>query len=223
MRITEVSGPLEQGMWSYKEHPAFQTVGSPVPEFSIKHFATIRTDGWACDSVSMSILSGTYFETPAHISQTGLTLDQVPLETFFQPVSILQLPDKRAREAITLDEVCGAGRHIRRGDSILFACGWERKWNTPGFVLKCPNIELEAMKWLMEKQPIIIGGDVPCFDDPHDPRSPAVTALLLQGIYLLAPLRNLRSVRSKRARLVVLPLNVKSICAFPCRAVVVEN
>jgi kynurenine formamidase len=223
MEIPEVSGPLEEPMWSYKDHPAFRAVGSPILEFSIRHFATIGADGWASDEVSLSTLSGTYFETPAHISPGGVTLDRVPLETFFQPVSILQLPEKEPRELITLEEVKAAGRNVRRGDSILFACGWESRWNTPGFVMECPNIELNAMKWLIEKRPTIIGGDVPCFDDPHDPKSPAVNALLMQGIFLIAPLRGLRAVKSKRARLVVLPLNVKSVCAFPCRAVVIED
>lgn len=223
MTLTEISGLLEESMWSYRDHPAFRAVGRPMQRFSIRHFATIDADGWACDEVSLSILSGTYFETPAHISPDGLTLDQVPLETFFQPVSILQLPAKGPKELITLEEVKEAGRHVRRGDSILFACGWESRWNTPGFVTECPNIELRAMKWLIGKHPTIIGGDVPCFDDPNDPKSPAVNELLMRGIYLLAPLKNVRGVKSKRARLVVLPLNLKSVCAFPCRAVVIED
>ncbi len=223
MRIIEISGQLEEGMWSYQDHPAFRAVGKPIPKFSIRHFATLSDDGWACDEVSMSLLSGTYFETPAHISARGLTLDKVPLETFFQAAAILQLPEKGPRSLITFEEVKEAGKHIRQGDSILFSCGWEARWNEPGFVLDCPNIELRAMEWLISKHPTIIGGDVPCFDNPNDLASPVVAALLGGGIYLLAPLRNIRGVKTKRMRLVVLPLNVKSVCASPCRAVAIEE
>ncbi len=223
MKYTEVSGSLEEGMWSYEDHPGFVSLGKPLPKFSLKHFSTVDKDGWASDEISMITLSGTYFETPAHVLADGITLDKVPLDTFFHDAAIIQLPSKEKRQRITLDELKNTGAHVKEGDAVLLSCGWEMNWNKPGFVVDSPNIQPDAMRWLISKRPAIIGADLPCFDDPRDLAAPNVYALFVAGIYLLAPLTNLRSLKSRRAKLVVLPLNIKGVCAYPCRAIVIEE
>jgi len=209
-------------MWSYEQHPSIRATGKHLIGLKLEHFATVERNGWSCDSVTLSTLTGTYFETKAHM-MPGPTIDSLPLETFFRDASILQLPDKSPRGRITLEEVRRAGGHVRSGDAVLFSCGWDKQWNRAGFVENSPTLSLDAMNWLINTEPSIIGGDVPCFDDPHGSSGGTVQAMFQRGIHLLAPLVNLRSVKSERARLVALPLNVRGVCGFPCRAVIIED
>ncbi|MGD9711155.1 MAG: cyclase family protein, partial [Thermomicrobiales bacterium] len=108
------------------------------------------------------------------------------------------------------------------GDALLFTTGWEQHWRDDGttFVMQSPHFDLQAIEWIVSKGVSILGGDVPCFDDPRAEEGQGVnTPLFGSGAIILAPLVRLGEWREPRARLTVLPVPLKDSCGAPCRAV----
>ncbi len=197
-------------MWSYGPH---------LPQAAIRK---IEGKGETNYAFSLHSLSGTYLETAAHRLKRAPALDAIPAERLIMPAAIIQLETKRPGGHIALRELTASGVKIRKGDAVIVATGWDRMWNRKNFVKDSPHFTSEAMDWILSKKPFLLGGDIPCYDDPRDSEG-LVNRLFRQGLLILAPLVNLRKVRAKRATLIALPPRVKDTCAFPCRALIVEK
>jgi kynurenine formamidase len=80
---------------------------------------------------------------------------------------------------------------------------------------------MDAMRWTVAHGISILGGDIPCFDNPR--KGTGVNGVLFEsGALILAPLVNLGAVTKRRVRLMVFPLKIKGVCGSPCRAIVEE-
>ena len=64
MKIIDISGVLENGMWSYEP---------PIPKVHIKRVASIDKIGWEAHQISFATISGTYLEASAHLIKGGVT------------------------------------------------------------------------------------------------------------------------------------------------------
>jgi len=209
-RIVDLTGLIEEGMWSY---------GPPLPPVRIRK---LSQKGETNYSFTLNSLSGTYLETSAHRLPGAPALDDVSPEKLIRPAVIIQLETKQPREHITLQELKNYGARIRKGDALLISTGWDRMRNKKNFVNDSPHFTSEAMNWVLSKKPFLLGGDIPCYDDPRESEG-LVNRLFRHGLMILAPLVNLRKVRSGRATLIALTPRVKDTCAFPCRALIVEK
>lgn len=220
MKIIEISGFLENGIWSY---------GLPFPEVEIKPIATIDQDGVSAHSITLTTNSGTYLETSAHLFKGEETIDQVPSEKLITEAVVIKLAEKKAREHITVEELEKSQVNVKEGDALLIHTGWDSMWNKEGFVEGSPHFTRESIEWILEKKISILGADLPCYDDPQ--RESLTRGLSLLGevfknkILILAPVVNLGQVSKKRVKLIALPLRVKgkNLSAAPCRALVIED
>jgi kynurenine formamidase len=218
-RYHDVTGTLAPEMWSYR--PSIPD----VPLFEQRRWATIDERGWEADAFSMPTLAGTYLETSKHHFADGPGIDEIPSERLFVDAAIVQIP-KGAREHITVADLEDAHPTIRPGDALLIATGWDRYWWDDGtiFVMESPHFDLPAMKWIVARGVSILGGDMPCFDDPQPGGGQGVNLPLLKsGAMILAPLVGLREIARARAKLVVLPIKLRGACGAPCRAIVIEE
>ncbi|MBU2614448.1 MAG: cyclase family protein [Elusimicrobia bacterium] len=219
MKITEISGIFENGMWSY---------GSPFPAVEIKPVSSIDKEGVSVHSIFLSTISGTYLETGAHLFKNEITVDQIPLEKLVVDATIIKLTkDKNEREHITVKDLEQYPVDIKAGDALLIHTGWDRMWNKKNFVLDSPHFTKESMEWILSKNISILGADLPCYDDPQAGSLTTELSLLekmfKKGALVLAPLVNLASISKTRAKLVVLPLHIKDVSGAPCRAIVIED
>jgi kynurenine formamidase len=218
-KYTDVTGTLAPEMWSYR-------IAVPdIPPFTHERWARIDERGWEADVFSMPTLAGTYLETAKHHYADAESIDQVTLERLFVNATILQIP-KNDREHITVAEIEALNPMIEPGDAVLVATGWDNLWwdTTGRFVNQSPHFERAAMEWITARGAKIIGGDVPCFDDPVGEEADGVnTPLFESGALILAPLVNLTKIASQRVKLVVLPIKLRGSCGAPCRAIVIEE
>lgn len=225
MKLTEISGLIEEGMWNYgilgtgKEKEALD---GP----KIREITTVAEDGFSAHRLDLSILTGTYLETGAHILENVRSIDEVSVGELFLSSAIIKIP-KGKREHITREDLEKSQVKVEKGDALVIYTGWDRMWNKEGFMLESPHFEAEAMDWVVDKGVKILAGDTPCYDDANDPKDsqelPQLRKLYLSGALALAPIVNGDKVNEGRAHLIVLPLKVKGVCATPCRAVVVEG
>ena len=219
MKITEISGMLENGMWGY---------GEPFTPTQIEEVATVEKDGFSAHNITLSVLSGTYLETGSHMIPGMPTIDQVPVEEFIKEAVIIKTPQvKNAGEHVTVEDLEAGNPEIKPKDALLVSTGWDRMWNREGYVLDSPHFTKEAMDWILAKDISLLGGDMPCFDDlPEALKTgefPNLHKFYRSGALLLAPVVNLGQVASPRVKLIALPPKVKSVCATPCRALVIED
>jgi kynurenine formamidase len=214
----DLTGPLSPDMWSYRP-------GIPdISPFEHRRWATIEERGWEADWFAMPTLAGTYLETAKHHMADAPSIDQIPPERFFVNAVIARVP-KEAKEHITASDLKAASVPIRRGDALLVATGWDRHWSAEQtFAPQSPHFDLEAMQWIVDQGVSILGGDMPCFDDPDAAGAQGVNLVLLgSGALILAPLVNLGQIQAMSGTLTVLPIPLVGSCGAPCRAIFIED
>ncbi|MCL4861826.1 MAG: cyclase family protein [Caldilineaceae bacterium] len=219
MRIVELSGPIEDGMWSYDDpYPTPRVTQIPPPAW-LDYPVYSQT-------VSLAVQAGTYLETAAHMDPTRMTIDQLPLERCYAVDALALLIPRGAGEAITpaaLDAALAAtGETLRPGDALLVGTGWDSHWRQPDFVTNPPYFTAAAIDWVLDHQAGLLGADTPRFDSPHNPQN-FFPKFFQHDILLLAPVVNLGQVRAARGKLTALPLQIKDACASPVRALWIEE
>lgn len=212
--LIDLTGRLEPGMWSYA--PSIDG----IPAFEQKRWATIEERGWEADWFAMPTLAGTYLETAKHLIADAPSIDQVPLERFFVQATIARIP-RGPREHITVSDLEKAISTLEPGDALLVQTGWEaHRDDSEIFVMQSPHFDMDAMRWIVDRGVSILGGDMPCFDDPAAGEGQGVNMVLFgSGAMILAPLVNLGAMDATRGRLTVLPIPLAGSCGAPCRAI----
>ena len=215
MRIVDITGPIYDGMWTYGgPYGEVELNVIPPPEW-IEH----KTYSWR---MAMSVQTGTYLETSLHVDLDGPPLADIPLEDLWmRDCAILRVP-KEPEGCVQVEELQACRVPINPGDVVIVATGWEAHWREPDFVSHCPWFSRAAMDWILDREPFIMGGDVPRFDSWADPQG-FWPRFFAQGTLLLAPVVNMGAVRGERVKLCAFPMNVEEVCAAPCRVVVVEE
>lgn len=216
MRVVDLTGTIEPGMWGY---------GPPIPAVDVRQVASIETTGWDAHAFSLATITGTYIESAAHLIKGAPTIDQIPPERFVLEAAVLRVPHKSALEHISLAELqAAAPPGMVPGMGIIVATGWDAKWHAPEFVSGSPHFEEVAMDWVVSWQPALLGVDIPCSEDP-DPAGfvELNTRLFRSGALLLAPLVNLQAIRRPFIRLIALPLKIRGVCGTPCRVLALEE
>lgn len=87
------------------------------------------------------------------------------------------------------------------------------------FVSGSPFFTQDAMMWIAEQRVPILGGDMPCSDNPKFPLG--INQILFKsGALILAPLSE--SFRTRRITLLAVPLKIVGSSGSPCRTIGVE-
>ncbi|HOK80199.1 MAG TPA: cyclase family protein [bacterium] len=221
MKLVDISGTIEKGMWNYGDELHNPIFSGP----KITELATVEHDGFSAHKIELSILTSTYLETPAHLLKGRKTIDQLSLEELFLPASVIKLKTKPPASHITKKELIEAGVKVKAGDCLVIYTGWYKRWNTKGFVTECPHFDSECMDWIVSKNIKILASDIPCYDDIQDPSDsqtlPQLRKLYFSGAMALAPVVNGNKIKQGRAKIIILPLKVKSFSASPARAILI--
>lgn len=222
MKLIEISGLIENGMWNYGDELNETIFSGP----RIIEMANVKKDGFSAHRFEMSILTGTYLETGAHILPDIKTVDEIPVEELFCDCAIVKLKEKKPREHITLKELENLSIEIKENDCLIIYTGWYKMWNKKRFVLDSPHFEYEAMEWIIEKRIKILAADLPCYDDILDPSDsknlPNLKKLYLSGAMCLAPIVNGDKVEKGRGKSIISPLKIKGVSASTARAIIIQ-
>ncbi|MCM8758897.1 MAG: cyclase family protein [Candidatus Omnitrophica bacterium] len=220
MKLVEISGLIEQGMWNYGDELGLPIFSGP----KITQLASVEKDGFSAHKIEFSILTGTYLETPAHLLEDARTIDELDLKELFLPASVIKL-NKKPNSSITKDDITKSGVIIKKGDCLVVFTGWYKMWNKKNFVLDCPYFDSECMDYIVSREIKVLASDTPCYDDIRDPvdskKLPQLRKLYLSGAMALAPIVNGDRAKQGRAKIIILPLKVKNLSASPARAVLI--
>jgi arylformamidase len=215
LRVTDVTGPMYDGMWSYgPPYPDVVVEEIPQPEF-----IQYPTYSWRFE---LGAQSGTYLETSLHLFRDGPPLADIAAEELFMRDAVILRVAAQANQRIEAADLLACETKIGPGEAVIVATGWDSHWHESDFVSDCPFFSYEAMRWILDQEPFLFAGDMPRFDSWEEPQG-FFQEFFEQGVLLLAPLVNLGEVRANRVKLVALPLKIEQTCAAPCRVLVVED
>lgn len=214
MKIMDLSGTIESGLWTY---------GPPNPPVELKQLASLSRDGYAVSSINMSILTGSYFETGAHLLEGRPNLDELSCDRFITTATVLQLP-KAELEPIRKEDLMKHEDRIYGNKTLIIGTGWDRFWNTGSYMKKGPYFTPEAIEWLTQTPVNLLGADIPTYNDPRG------TDINVLDIFyqktdnaIIAPLVNVTKITSAQVQLIAAPLKLKDLCAAPCRILAIQQ
>lgn len=224
-KIIDLSGQLKEGLWGYYQLPGLENI---IPGVEVKPVATVEKDGFFASKIGFSSISGTYMEAGSHILEKGKNLDDYSVEDFIKPVKIIKLPEQKQKALIDAALLEKNAPDIKPGDALIIDTGWGKMWNKPGYVLQCPNMLTNAVRWVIEKDISIFGVDIPCIEaswseDDEEEKGGLLGALFEKGALLVAPLVNLDKITVTEGKLICFPLSVKGTSGAPARVVFIEE
>lgn len=224
--VIDITGIIKEGMWNYDP---------PFPKFKLMPLPKVP---WVDKDVYCEIFeglhsqTGTYLETPAHYygnDKTYLLID-VPVEKLINvDCVVLNLDSRKAKNksgriSITAAdlECCKNASYINEGDAILVATGWDKYWMDEKYLNDSPFFTYDAMMWLINKDPFILGSDFARWENLEKPEK-FFPEFYKADILMIGPCVDLEKVTKPRVKLTVLPLKIKGTSCTPCRAVIIEE
>lgn len=225
-RTIDLSGPLYEGMWSYR---VLSGIPDALPRFGCERIATRETHGFEAFDYRLSSITGCYIETGGHMLPGMPVLADLPLDAFVRPAVVCHLPRKGPEAVIRRAELEAHCPPVQPGDALLIECGWGGWWERPEFVTASPAFHVDCLPWFLAQPFSLLGVDVPCIESARSrPADGAETGNMLvpifqRGTLLLAPLVNLDQATEPRGRLIALPLHIRDVSGAPCRALLIEG
>lgn len=218
-RLIDLGGDLYNGMWRLPD---------PMPPFALKEVdlkeycrQRKRVYQSHTQQVQMCVQASTYVETGAHVHPEMEKIDQVGLDRSFLSAVVLKIPRHGGQKvtAADLDEATSAADQvIHSGEALLIATG--HNGFDPKQSSDSPHFSYDAIEWVVEHKPAILGSDMSAWQDPADD-PPFFPMFLASGVLLLAPLVNLSQISTPRIKLIVLALKIRNACAAPSRVIAV--
>ena len=89
------------------------------------------------------------------------------------------------------------------------------------FISSSPFIKYEAMQYIIDKKPFLLGADSPRWENLEHPEG-FFPEFFNANILLLGPCINLDKITREIVLLTVLPIKIENACCCPCRAIVKE-
>ena len=165
---------------------------------------------------SIDVHFGTHIDVPFHfIDNGGLTVEEIPLDVFVGPCSVIHLPHLKE---VTADELSRVERSINN-KRLLIRTDNSMLWSTgvSEFRADYTAISPDAAKWITEQGIRLVGIDYLSIGDMKN--GEVVHRILLEsGIVVLEGL-NLSHVAPDDYELLCLPINIVGAEGAPARAI----
>jgi kynurenine formamidase len=172
--------------------------------------------------ISLATHQGTHLDVPFHFYDDGKTIDQMPLDSFYGPASLIDLAPGSylpAKTPITLEMLKPHAEKFQPAAKIIYRTGWDRTFGTSECFSDFPTLTLEAAKWIAERRIGLLGMDTLT---PSTDWKEVHLTLLKTGIEIVVVegLTNLDKLPGQFT-FIGFPLNIKGRDGSPIRAVAV--
>ncbi len=186
--------------------------GSPQPSFV--PWSSFGAHGYDSEAVFMSTHTGTHMDAPSHFAPGKTAIDRVPVARLVSEAVLIKAP-KKAGEQIEVKDIT---EKVGRGDAVVFATGWEKRYSSRDYMTKNPGLSKQAAKYLARRKVGLVAIDGPSIDPGRDARFTAHNILLPAGVLAVENLCNLDRIKQKRFTLIVAPLKLAGASGSPVRA-----
>jgi kynurenine formamidase len=150
MNIIDLSHPLKHGQATFPSDPPL----SIVPYGGTGDFRYNITQ------VAMGTHQGTHLDAMFHFLDDGKTLDQMPLDWFYGPATVLRIP-KSPGEEIRPEDFEPFEAVLQPGAKVIYETGWHRHFGLPDFFSDFPSLTQDAAQYLADRHIRLLGMDTP--------------------------------------------------------------
>jgi kynurenine formamidase len=218
-RIVDLSYLLHDGMTTYPVHWS--------PPFEIVQLGRHGIEGRESRKITMGTHTGTHVDAPRHFIPGGATIDQLPLEIFIGPATVIDFTYATPLQEMQVADFERqlSGRSVER---LIMRFDWSEHWGTLKYYAEQPYLSDDSARWLVDRGIRLLGMDTPQADSPKNGRgserdSPVHKILLGAGVIKLEYMTNLSQLRSKEIDLIALPLFIRDADGAPVRCIAIEN
>jgi kynurenine formamidase len=198
------------------------------------------SEGWAVEVFEyFSTHGSTHVDAPYHYNSTiqgkpAQTIDELPLEWFFNDGVVLDMRHKDDGDPMTVDDaqaaLAKAGHTLKPLDIVLVHCGAEQYYGTPDYMMHGTGATAEATRWLYDQGVRVMGIDAWGWDRPLHLQAAEALEKNEPGIFWAAHqvdlaysqierLVNLDKLPPTGFKVACFPLKIKGGSAAPARVV----
>jgi arylformamidase len=150
MKFIDLTHPMRSGQPSFPGTPAF----------TITHPITMEKDQCNLSHISISSHQGTHLDALRHFIPDGLGLDQMPLDWFCGPATVLRIPKKRMGD-ITVGDLKPFESKLVPDAKIILSTGWSQQYGQPGYFTEFPGLTLDTASYIASRRIRLLGMDMP--------------------------------------------------------------
>lgn len=170
---------------------------------------------------------GTHLDAPAHVVPGGRTIDQLTLKELIVPCVVIDVSNESSETYVAMPEVVKKFEQehgtIPAQSVVIFCTGWDKKWNTPEQYHNkhvFPSVHISTAELLLARGVAGIGIDTfSC--DTGERGFPVHRAVLGADKYLIENIANAGQLPATGAKVLVLPMNIKSATEAPLRLIAI--
>jgi kynurenine formamidase len=198
--------------------------GDPVLTFSAH--STIERDGFNLLNVSMGSQTGTHVDAPFHFSETGLKIDEVPLDRFVGTGVIVDARSVGARGSIGWAHFAPVVDQITPGCIVILHTGWSAHYGTAAY-FDNPFLDADACRRLIELGVRTFAIDAINIDETPDDTHPGVGfpvhhLIADVGGVICENMTNVAAIDFEKPFISLLPLAFEAADGAPVRAVAIQ-
>jgi arylformamidase len=165
--------------------------------------------------VETSTHIGTHIDAPFHFDENGKKVHELALENYLLNAVVIDVSGKEMISRKALDHI-----NIENAKAVLFrTSSWQ---NRSVFPESIPAFDLDIVEWMIDKDIILFGVDLPSVDPITSKILSMHHTLNGAGRYILEGIV-LDNVKEGIYELIALPLKIEGADGSPVRAVLVER
>lgn len=195
----------------HENTPAYP--GTDPPEITTAN--TLADHGFRESLLTIFSHTGTHMDAPAHLLETGRTLDRFPADRFLGEARVFHVT---SGGPITLEMIRDQVPPVADVDFLLIATGWDRFWGQAAYFENFPTLTQEAAAYLAKTGLKGIGVDAISIDPVENPTLPVHRTLLGADLLIIENLKGLHAL-PERCWFCALPLHFQNADGAPTRAI----
>jgi arylformamidase len=150
VKFIDLSHPMRHGQPSFPGDPILQ----------LAPHATIEKQRCNVTQIAMGSHQGTHLDALYHFIPDGKRLDEMPLEWFYGPATLLRMP-KPARSEITVVDLKPFENRLVPGARIIYETGWHKHYGQTNYFTDFPSLTQDAAAYLADRKIRLLGMDTP--------------------------------------------------------------
>lgn len=196
---------------------------------------------YAANNLFTAEHAGTHIDAPRHFAETGMTVDQIPLERLVGPAMVVDVSEAASRDrdyqvsAADLEQAESANGRIPDGAILIVRTQFSQRWRNPADYLGTsargesattqlhfPGLHPDAARWLVANRRInAIGIDTASIDYGPSRDFASHRALAERNVPIFENLTFLERLPRRGASIMALPMKVTGGSGAPLRVVAI--
>ena len=178
-----------------------------------------QEDWYILSEITMCSHVGTHIEFPYHYVEDGSDAAEYPFKRCLGEGVVLDFSGKAAGEKITEKEVKEITGGSIEEDIIFIRTDMDKYYRTEDWI-KQPYLSVDAMNWVIEQKPQIVGTDAAGFEDLEADTQPNHDRMFKSNIAMVESVTNLEKLDNDNDNFVImLPLPMEKADASPVRII----